>query len=312
MSLTIIIPHYNSYDSLQVLLKSIPSQYAIQIIVVDDRSDPEQLNKLKQSQSELGYELYINNGVKGAGSCRNIGLLKAKNDWLLFADADDFFCGDFYTAIEPYFRSAIELVYFIPTSVYSGTQELAGRHIKTAQRLQSYLNKPTKNNELIVKYKIVTPWSKLFKKSLILDNHIRFDEIIASNDVFFSIKAAHHAESFAVSPNVIYTVTKGRHTLTASRARQVLDVRLDVYIRLNLYLKSFLDARQLSTLGYDKLTFVLNVLLNHGLTAAVYAFGKLWAADINFFYLKQLRPELVINNIKTLLENNKFNKVRDK
>jgi len=93
---TIIIPHYNSADSLEKLLLSIPRIPDFQVIVIDDSSTVDE-DKLVQVIADDGRcEFYRNTtGVQSAGACRNIGLTHALGKWLLFADADNFFVDGF-------------------------------------------------------------------------------------------------------------------------------------------------------------------------------------------------------------------------
>ena len=96
--LSIIIPHYNSADLLDKLLSTIPNVQEVQVIVVDDFSTQglDELEECKQRYINTNVEFYTNECKKSAGGARNTGLSYAKGQWLLFADADDYFLQDFY------------------------------------------------------------------------------------------------------------------------------------------------------------------------------------------------------------------------
>lgn len=89
---SIIIPHYKSIDSLAKCIHSIPDREDIQVIIVDDNSGIEksvfESSCLKNRQNVLVIYEQQNNG---AGHARNVGLREAKGNWILFADADDYF-----------------------------------------------------------------------------------------------------------------------------------------------------------------------------------------------------------------------------
>lgn len=53
MSFSIIIPHYNSVDTLEELLNTIPQSRKIETIVVDDNSDFPNLEKLEIMKKNL-------------------------------------------------------------------------------------------------------------------------------------------------------------------------------------------------------------------------------------------------------------------
>lgn len=125
-NLSIIIPHYNTPHLLHKLIDSIPQSPDIQIIVVDDNSDCH-LDILADLQGKYcaQVEFYVNGtGRKGAGACRNVGLLHADGKWILFADADDFFLPGMYENICPYFDTNYDEVFFTPTSIYLDTEKL--------------------------------------------------------------------------------------------------------------------------------------------------------------------------------------------
>ena len=116
--ISIIIPHYNTPDSLLRLIKSIPLREDIEILVVDDNSDIP-LEEIRRILNPFPYvQLFQNDsGKKGAGASRNIALQRAVGEWILFADADDFFVEGFYDKLIPFLESDFDIVYFPPTSM---------------------------------------------------------------------------------------------------------------------------------------------------------------------------------------------------
>lgn len=114
--ISIIVPHYNTPDSLLKLLHTIPDREEVEVIVADDNSSVP-LEDLQQKLKQFPRVQFIVNdsGTKGAGASRNVALKKAVGKWILFADADDFFTEDFYEKLVPYLDSDYDLVYFPPT-----------------------------------------------------------------------------------------------------------------------------------------------------------------------------------------------------
>ena len=89
---SIIIPHKNIPKLLQRCLDSIPQRDDVQVIIVDDNSDPsivdfEKFPGLKRKNTIVVFD----KSSKGAGHARNIGIERSNSKWLIFADADDFF-----------------------------------------------------------------------------------------------------------------------------------------------------------------------------------------------------------------------------
>mgnify|MGYP003305656243 CR=1 FL=1 len=89
---SIIIPHKNIPLLLQRCLDSIPIRDDLEVIVVDDDSDPSLVDfDSFPGKDRKDVEIVLDKMGKGAGASRNIGLSRAKGKWVVFCDADDFF-----------------------------------------------------------------------------------------------------------------------------------------------------------------------------------------------------------------------------
>ncbi|MBI4009008.1 glycosyltransferase family 2 protein [Candidatus Roizmanbacteria bacterium] len=93
--LSIVIPTYNSQNTIQTPLLSINnSQFKnfnrIEVILIDDKSKDRTLKKIKEIQSVLSYKLTVFQLKKHSGpaKARNYGVKKAKGDYILFLDSD--------------------------------------------------------------------------------------------------------------------------------------------------------------------------------------------------------------------------------
>lgn len=232
--ISVIIPCYNSYNTINRLLDTIPKSLDIEVIVIDDRS--EDIEKIKSIIEKYEGVIFLvnNTGIKGAGKCRNIGLGHATGDWLVFADSDDYFLCGAFEVINKKLNKDVDVIYFTPTSTYDKSGELADRHVYLANLVKNGKKAP---NDL--RYKFFVPWSKVIKRSFIIENRIMFDEVIASNDILFSVKLGHFAKKIKALSDVIYCVTRGSGTLTVNYSRDVRLSRYSAVIRLNKFLAKY-------------------------------------------------------------------------
>lgn len=251
--LSIIIPHYNSAVLLKKLLSTIPNVPEIQTIVVDDHSTDklDELELCKTEYRDTNVEFYVNEFRKSAGGARNTGLKYAKGQWLLFADADDYFVPNFYNIIKDFFDLEYDLVYFRSTSIDLTTHETSDRHKFMDGLISDYLNKPSRKNYIRLKYNYVSPCAKLVRKKLLDENEIRFDEVEVANDVMCSIKLAVKAEGIFVSDDILYCITKQSGTLTTMVTEKRYDARMEVYYRRHRYLKENLPKKDYDLLRFD-------------------------------------------------------------
>ncbi|WP_169819454.1 glycosyltransferase family 2 protein [Salimicrobium jeotgali] len=248
MKLSIIVPHFNSSGSLERLLASIPARHSLEVIVVDDHSAPDEKAKLEVLRDKFyKHRLsFFTNAAdkKSAGAARNEGLYYASGQWVLFADADDYFLDGFYEKVSAFFESAYDIVYFTPISVYNGTDEQADRHVKYEVLVKNYLKEKNRLAELKLRYQFEVPWSKLFRRSLIMRNYIKFDELMYANDVLFSVKTGYYAQEIYASDEQIYCATKDSGSLTTVVTEKSFDTRCHVFLREHYFLKDHLSKAE--------------------------------------------------------------------
>lgn len=234
---TIIIPHKNCPNLLRYCLNSIPYREDVQVIVVDDNSD---VNKVDFTNfpglNTPNTEVYFTKEGKGAGYARNVGLKYARGKWLLFADADDFFCCSFLSYLDEYKDSDDDIIFWGVTSVYPESGEQAIRHIGL-ERLLYKAFKTHNYDEL--RYKRYSPCAKMVSRLLVLSNDVFFDEVPVSNDVMFSVKTGCCAKRISIDKRVIYTITVRTGSLEYFASESSIRCRMKVAERVNSFLKNY-------------------------------------------------------------------------
>lgn len=248
---SVIIPFYNSSRYSNELINSIPALPEFEIIFVDDKSTKEESERLKKiiRKHRNHYIKYLyNNDKKNAGTCRNIGLEHATGKWLIFADSDDYFTDSFHSAVDAWYESNADIIYFRPTSFIRDKNAIGTRHKVYSKLVEAYIFNPTRKAELDIKTNFVVPWSKMIRREYVKKNQIKFDQVRASNDVMFSIKAAFWTSHIQCAEDCIYCVTTNQDSLMYKADRAILDARLDVYICQYNFLKSELVSEEFKTL----------------------------------------------------------------
>lgn len=208
---SIIVPHKDSVKYLLRLLDSIPNNDDIQIIIIDDNSDIQVVKQLQNTELNNNIDIVFCDISKGAGGARNIGLSKAKGKWILFADADDYFSNNFSSLIKKYRDSEYDIIYFGTDSITSEAKR-SYRHERYMKLVVDYLD--DKNKEDALKYYFTPPWGKMISRELIEKNNIQFDEVIASNDVMFSLQLARVTNKISATTEVLYVITLSKGSVT--------------------------------------------------------------------------------------------------
>lgn len=209
--LTIIIPNRNILDLLERCLSSLPRRDDIQIIVVDDASDISEEERMSYpGVGDPHVNVIFTKEARGAGYARNVALEHAEGKWLMFVDSDDFLLEGALDLIDRYMGSDSDIVFFGIESRYSDTLEPAWRGEKFEEAFSRYSERDGQL-EKFLRYGYTEPWGKLIRRSLVIDNAIRFDESLVANDYMFSVKTGYHASSveFCREPLVCITVRSG-------------------------------------------------------------------------------------------------------
>lgn len=228
---SIIIPHYNIPNLLKRLISTLPQRDDVQVIVVDDCSNAylEEYEILKKENTWIEWYSTGING--GGGKARNIGLKYAKGEFVIFADADDFFLPNLNDILNSYKNNnKYDLIFFNSISVDSDSLNIGIRG-----KNWNNLN----NREIIpyLKFMFGEPWCKLIKLSLIRENKIEFDELPIHNDTCFSYMVGYHAKKPLLDSHAIYCVTERKGSVSKEITKDNLKIRTEVFLKKNKFLK---------------------------------------------------------------------------
>lgn len=246
------------------LLNTIPDIEEIEVLVINDQSTKHvsEFQELKNNCKRVNIKFMENNtNKKGAGVCRNIGIENMKGEWVLFADSDDFFIDGFYNILEEYFDSNFEVVFFKPMSLDRQAGNEATRHKKYEKIVTDYSKEQNEVTETRLRYEFVVPWSKLINATFIKKYNLSFDEVIASNDIMFSVKAGYHMKNYSISNSKIYCVTQTIGSLTKTLSVETFDARLDVRIRYIKYLRERISKNNQEYLNLSGRVIIYYILV---------------------------------------------------
>ena len=227
---SIIIPHKNIPDLLCRCLDSIPRRDDVQIIVVDDKSDPKQVDfKNFPGLNDKNVEVYFTKKSKGAGYARNVGLEHAKGKWVLFADADDVFLDNMDTFLDKCKDLEFDAIIF--NYVYkSQSGELC------------YPNQIETNNPRIVFPNKCFPWCKIIRKNILDFYKIRFQEVPWSNDLMFAAQLAKYSKNIYVSQERVYMNQSRPNSLCTGISWRSMYCRTKVALKGYVFLKKYTET----------------------------------------------------------------------
>lgn len=265
INFSVIIPQRNSLATLPRLFSSIPNRDDIEIIVVDNTPNP-------VTKDEIGvdrdYQLLWSAPERHAGGARNVGIENAHGEWLIFSDADDFFTTDAFQLFDEHKDSNSDIIFYCADGLYPDTGERSDRGDVFSNLVLGYISGVRTEEDLRLEF--IVPWSKMIKREFVERNKIRFDEIKAGNDRFFSMVCGILARKVEAVDKVSYIVTVSKGSLTKRRDYEVIKARLFSMLHCNQYLKEHgLANRQCSVM------FALYEARRYGIKAVFEFLGML-------------------------------------
>lgn len=233
---SIIIPNRNLTTLLQRLLESIPKREDIEIIVVDDNSDPiiVDFNKYPGIDDCRVKVIYTKEG-KGAGYARNIGLKHAEGRWIIFADSDDCFISDNINRImDLYVDSDYDLIYCNIECLDIETNKIVDN---ANQQYIKYIESESDCKIDACRYSLRPPWGKIIKRDLIVSNNICFDETPVANDIMFSVKTGHASQNTVIDTTKMYRWYVRKNSITYNKSVDAALIHFYKAVERNVYLK---------------------------------------------------------------------------
>lgn len=213
VDISVIIPAYNVEKYIQKCIHSVlkSSKSEIEVIVVDDNSSDDTLNKLREIEdSRLSIIALETQG--GVSRARNKGIEIASGKYLAFIDADDWIDSQMlqklFCTAEKYHCDITICNHFI---VYPQKKVVAGdigtdicfQGDDIKQYVEMFMLKGKK--EFKPYFPMGQPWGTLFRTDLIKKNNLWFVEGMQyKEDVIFSLYAAHYSSCIVRINNPLY------------------------------------------------------------------------------------------------------------
>lgn len=229
---SIIVPTWRgAIKFLPKLFDSIPEKEGIEIIVVDNSKEPVCREEIMSDRDII----FLHSAPgRHAGGSRNEGMDAAHGKWLVFADADDYFTEKAFDVFDSHINSPADVIYFTAQGIYEdGSYSTRGDQYK--RMVGEFLRNPQAEFDLRTCFSV--PWAKMVRREFVEKEKIRFDEVVAANDAFFSLQTGFLASKVEADEKVVYMVTTSKGSLTKRKDLAAIRSRYMVGLRKNRFLK---------------------------------------------------------------------------
>ena len=264
--ISIIVPIYNAEQYLDRCMRSVYAQTFTdyEIILVNDGSSDRSAELCCRYAAQDERIRYIEKENGGAGSARNAGMDAAQGEYLAFPDADDWFEPEMYGELYALAKSGGYDMVFSGVNYYKQT----GRNSTEYSRTQNipevaYHDRETCRRNIMTFFPTTTifdvPWNKLYKRSIVTENNIRFTDIRRCQDAMFNLEFFHHINSAASVAKAYYNYMENTGADVRRKfPKDYIDVVIFYYTRLMEIMTSWGVYHGDIRRHYDS-TFVLSV-----------------------------------------------------
>lgn len=293
MFLSIVIPVYNAEKHIKKCLDSIWAQELnsdeYEVVCVDDCSkDNTQMVLADIAKEHSNLKILKNKENRRAGGSRNHGVNEAKGKYIVFIDADD---------------------YFHPKSLKKAISYLSKTNldILVCDFAREEIDKP--NNSLVHKFpnrNIISgrefmltnglpfaPWKYIFKRSIMIDNNIYFEENVSAEDVDWTHNMAISAQEVQYIPLLLthYILNPTSQTANEFRNFRLIDERMFAGYRLNKLALLYKDDKELAAHLNNVATSFFNKALQY--MTAIYCNARVKSNTINKYITVESNNRLV-------------------
>ena len=214
MFLSVIIAVYNAENYIRECLESIEmqSQSDYEIILVDDGSEDSSRAVCEEFAKKNENTFLISASHRGAAAARNEGLRRAKGEYVLFLDSDDFIIRkDFFALLKSESEKADEAIFFKYCDYYDGAKTLTpcSFSYKSAINAENYGEKIQALVEADAFYGMA--WTKCIKREFLVENGISFEEGLKGEDMDWNFRLISELEDidFIDEPFIAYRRRSG-------------------------------------------------------------------------------------------------------
>lgn len=201
--ISVIIPAYNAASYLRRSVESVVSKQntndnETEVIIVENGST-DQTTEVAEELTKEYDNVILYHSPKGVSNARNLGIEKAKGEWIAFIDADDYLTSEgLKTLTEDASDNKPDLYVYgheAGTAPHPVTEQLQ-TFTEVEKCRAMMISNPTKYMQV---------WAKLFKKSIIDRHDLRFDTTMSlSEDSDFTLRYSRHCSSICISPVILY------------------------------------------------------------------------------------------------------------
>ena len=243
IKVSIIVPVYNTEQYLDKCIKSILNQTFkyFELILINDGSNDSSLDICRKYSNKDNRIVIVDNKNQGVSTARNIGISKARGEFILFVDSDDYvdntWCEELYNTIT---MNSEKMCLCRYKKCY-----LKSGNVSINKKIDREIN----NISLIDKVDIFkvfkeellnSPWNKIYISKILKDKKIRFQKNLSlGEDLLFNIEYLKYVKNDIVilNKNLYNYVISEENSLSNKYYEDLFSINKRIYSELYYFMK---------------------------------------------------------------------------
>ena len=292
---SIIVPVYNKEKYIDECIQSIINQTykKIEIIIVDDGSTDDSEKIIKKYINSKSKIEYIKQHHQGGSVARNRGLEVATGDYIMFFDADDVLELD---AIESMLEKNDE------NDIIIGNYHIMNEDNNLIDSKKIIKKNIIDKKNIFKKYYDIPPTlgSKMYKRSIIVENNINFANVRIGQDLNFYIKFLSCAKTVCGVDNFIFRYRIVNNSVSRTYSSNIFGI-----VESIREIKSYLRRNNKQDL-IDKYMSKIELSNYNEQMSKLVCFDKKEDRRIILLYFKKLIKQINFDKIKEQPNNKKL------
>ena len=236
---TIIVPVYNSVDTIEACVASIKAQTLCdwELILADNGSTDGTYAHIERLAATDRRIIALRVPQKGVANARNAGLEIARGEYICFVDSDDTIDRGYLEILRSHVQSDLVVCGYSVVNVGRDLMIIAtDEHCPESLEWKLDETKIRLRNIFANGYMHFC-WNKLFKSRIISDNNIRFSGIPVNEDYIFVMEYLRHVESISIINVPLYHWIRVDEKETG--VNSIPDNLLEIYNKSHILTREF-------------------------------------------------------------------------
>lgn len=282
--ISIIVPIYNTGTYIRKCLDSLVSQQKkeLEFLLINDGSTDNSEEIIKEYKDKRIR--YFKNKNQGIGKTRNFAIKQATGKYIMFVDSDDYIAND--ACEKMYDRCEKDELDVAVCDFYRDFSN----GIIIEEKLEDFDNTNLKDNPKLLNIINLSPWNKIYKRDLLVNNKIQFIEDLKYEDAPFVIEALFKANKIGKINESLNYYSIRNNSETTVRDKKCFDILKVIDMIRNKLKKEESLKQELNIL-------TVRIITNYTIQQRVQKDKKIAIDFINesFQYLKKEVPDFKKN-----------------